>query len=161
MVPQVRGWWRVRCLKATRNRGSGRWQRKTTNDTLASSSYPRSVFKASVPPFPHVCTTTYQPTSLHHVPKASCRIKSKHKSLTRLLGTHVGQLRLKKASVLIVGAGGLGCPAAMYLAGAGVGTIGLVDGDVVEASNLHRQIAHSTERVGMFKVDSAIASLQR
>ncbi|CAI4216117.1 unnamed protein product [Parascedosporium putredinis] len=48
----------------------------------------------------------------------------------------------------------------MYLAGAGVGTIGLVDGDVVEASNLHRQIAHSTERVGMFKVDSAIASLQ-
>ncbi|PKS06292.1 hypothetical protein jhhlp_007040 [Lomentospora prolificans] len=64
------------------------------------------------------------------------------------VGVH-GQLRLKKASVLIVGAGGLGCPAAAYLAGAGIGTIGLTDGDIVEVSNLHRQIAHSTERVGI------------
>lgn len=72
-----------------------------------------------------------------------------------------GQLRLKNASVLVVGAGGLGCPAATYLAGAGVGTIGLADGDVVEVSNLHRQIAHSTERVGMLKVDSAICHLKR
>lgn len=71
-----------------------------------------------------------------------------------------GQLRLKKAKVLIVGAGGLGCPAAAYLAGAGVGCIGLVDGDVVEASNLHRQIAHSTFRVGVQKVDSAVQYLQ-
>lgn len=67
-----------------------------------------------------------------------------------------GQLRLKQAKVLIVGAGGLGCPAAAYLAGAGVGTIGLIDGDTVEVSNLHRQIAHSTSRVGMSKVESAI-----
>jgi adenylyltransferase and sulfurtransferase len=70
-----------------------------------------------------------------------------------------GQLRLKNASVLIVGIGGLGCPAAAYLAGAGVGTIGLIDGDVVEESNLHRQILHSTARVGMTKVDSARAAL--
>lgn len=70
------------------------------------------------------------------------------------VGLH-GQLRLKNAKVLIVGVGGLGCPAAAYLAGAGVGTIGLVDGDTVEVSNLHRQIAHGTERVGMQKVDSA------
>ncbi|PMD39531.1 molybdenum cofactor synthesis protein-like protein [Hyaloscypha variabilis F] len=70
-----------------------------------------------------------------------------------------GQLRLKAASVLIVGAGGLGCPAAAYIAGAGVGTIGIVDGDVVETSNLHRQILHSTAKVGMKKVDSAISFL--
>ncbi|KAF2808195.1 uncharacterized protein BDZ99DRAFT_509534 [Mytilinidion resinicola] len=71
-----------------------------------------------------------------------------------------GQLRLKSSSVLVVGAGGLGCPAAAYLAGAGVGMIGLIDGDTVEESNLHRQILHSTERVAMPKVDSAIASLR-
>ncbi|KAI1171200.1 adenylyltransferase [Nemania sp. FL0916] len=68
-----------------------------------------------------------------------------------------GQLRLKSAAVLIVGAGGLGCPAAAYLAGAGVGMLGVVDGDTVEASNLHRQIAHSTAWVGAKKVDSLIA----
>ncbi|KAI1390116.1 adenylyltransferase [Hypoxylon trugodes] len=67
-----------------------------------------------------------------------------------------GQLRLKSTAVLVIGAGGLGCPAAAYLAGAGVGTLGVVDGDTVEASNLHRQIAHSTSRVGMMKVDSLI-----
>jgi adenylyltransferase/sulfurtransferase len=71
-----------------------------------------------------------------------------------------GQLALKHAKVLIVGVGGLGCPAAAYLAGAGVGTLGLMDGDVVEASNLHRQIAHTTERIGMHKVDSAKTYLE-
>lgn len=68
-----------------------------------------------------------------------------------------GQKRLKASRVLIIGAGGLGCPAAAYLAGAGVGTLGIVDGDVVEASNLHRQIAHSTARVGVSKVTSLVA----
>lgn len=75
--------------------------------------------------------------------------------------TYVGQLRLKSSSVLIIGAGGLGCPAAAYIAGAGVGKIGLVDGDTVEVSNLHRQIAHSISTVGMRKVDSAISYLKR
>ncbi|KAG5982706.1 hypothetical protein E4U55_001496 [Claviceps digitariae] len=70
------------------------------------------------------------------------------------------QLRLRNAKVLLVGAGGLGCPAAAYLAGAGVGTLGLVDGDEVEVSNLHRQVAHSTGRVGMKKVESAITFLR-
>ncbi|KAH8905358.1 ThiF family protein [Coniochaeta sp. PMI_546] len=65
-----------------------------------------------------------------------------------------GQVQLKNAGVLIVGAGGLGCPAAAYLAGAGVGTIGIVDGDTVEASNLHRQIAHTTFRLGATKAYS-------
>ncbi|GAD93921.1 sulfurtransferase uba4 [Paecilomyces variotii No. 5] len=71
-----------------------------------------------------------------------------------------GQLKLRSSSVLIVGAGGLGCPAAQYLAGAGVGTLGLVDGDVVEHSNLHRQVLHRTRNVGKLKVDSAIESLK-
>jgi molybdopterin/thiamine biosynthesis adenylyltransferase len=57
--------------------------------------------------------------------------------------------------VLLLGAGGLGSPAALYLAAAGVGTLGLVDGDVVDASNLQRQILHATSRVGTPKVDSA------
>jgi adenylyltransferase/sulfurtransferase len=71
-----------------------------------------------------------------------------------------GQLKLRESSVLIVGAGGLGCPAAMYLAGAGVGTLGLIDGDIVERSNLHRQVLHRTKNVGKFKVDSAIEYLE-
>jgi sulfur-carrier protein adenylyltransferase/sulfurtransferase len=66
-----------------------------------------------------------------------------------------GQQRLKAASVLIVGAGGLGSPSAMYLAAAGVGTIGLVEFDRVEASNLQRQIIHGTGQVGQPKLDSA------
>lgn len=72
---------------------------------------------------------------------------------------NLGQLNLRKSKVLIVGMGGLGCPAAAYLAGAGVGTLGLVDGDTVEESNLHRQILHSTARVGMTKVESAMVAL--
>ncbi|MEN9581165.1 MAG: hypothetical protein RJA70_4174 [Pseudomonadota bacterium] len=66
-----------------------------------------------------------------------------------------GQEKLLKSRVLLLGAGGLGCPAAMYLAAAGVGTIGLVDADVVDASNLQRQVLHSNSRIGMAKVDSA------
>jgi molybdopterin/thiamine biosynthesis adenylyltransferase len=76
------------------------------------------------------------------------------------LFTCIGQLKLRSARVLIVGAGGLGCPAALYLAGAGVGTLGLVDGDTVESSNLHRQVLHRSKNVGKFKVDSAIEYLR-
>ncbi|MDZ7641403.1 MAG: molybdopterin-synthase adenylyltransferase MoeB [Desulfurivibrio sp.] len=66
-----------------------------------------------------------------------------------------GQERISDARVLIVGAGGLGSPAALYLAAAGVGTIGIVDGDVVDLSNLQRQIAHFSKDVGVAKVVSA------
>ena len=66
-----------------------------------------------------------------------------------------GQQKLKAAKVLCVGTGGLGAPLALYLAAAGVGTLGLVDFDTVDASNLQRQVIHSTKTVGMLKVDSA------
>ena len=71
-----------------------------------------------------------------------------------------GQKRLKTARVLVIGAGGLGSPALMYLAAAGVGTIGVIDGDTVDASNLQRQIIHAEARVGMAKVFSAQAALE-
>src|SRR6266487_3718824 len=67
----------------------------------------------------------------------------------------VGQRKLKAAKVLLIGAGGLGSPAALYLAAAGVGTIGLVDFDVVDVSNLQRQILHGTPDIGRSKLESA------
>ena len=70
-----------------------------------------------------------------------------------------GQLQLLEAKVLCLGAGGLGSPAALYLAAAGVGTVGIVDMDVVDASNLQRQILHNVDRVGERKVDSAKKTL--
>lgn len=72
-----------------------------------------------------------------------------------------GQRKLMDAKVLVIGAGGLGGPAALYLALAGVGTIGIVDFDVVELSNLQRQVLHNTETVGMPKVLSAAQTLKR
>src|SRR5207248_4247429 len=66
-----------------------------------------------------------------------------------------GQKRLKAASILLIGAGGLGSPAALYLAAAGVGRIGIVDFDVVDYSNLQRQVIHSTPDVGRSKLASA------
>jgi molybdopterin/thiamine biosynthesis adenylyltransferase/rhodanese-related sulfurtransferase len=66
-----------------------------------------------------------------------------------------GQQKLLDAKVLLLGAGGLGSPAALYLAAAGVGTLGIVDNDAVDLSNLQRQVIHSTERIGVAKVDSA------
>jgi molybdopterin/thiamine biosynthesis adenylyltransferase/rhodanese-related sulfurtransferase len=71
-----------------------------------------------------------------------------------------GQRKLLDARVLLIGAGGLGSPASLYLAAAGVGTLGIVDDDVVDASNLQRQIAHSTQRLGEPKVESARDTLE-
>ena len=65
-----------------------------------------------------------------------------------------GQKKLQEAKILVIGAGGLGSPAALYLVAAGIGTIGLTDGDVVDLSNLQRQILHTTDRIGMPKVES-------
>jgi molybdopterin/thiamine biosynthesis adenylyltransferase/rhodanese-related sulfurtransferase len=71
-----------------------------------------------------------------------------------------GQMKLLDAKVLLLGAGGLGSPIALYLAAAGVGTLGIVDDDVVDLSNLQRQVAHSQDRIGMPKVDSAEISIK-
>lgn len=70
-----------------------------------------------------------------------------------------GQERIRQGKVLVVGAGGLGAPVALYLAAAGVGTIGIVDGDVVDVSNLQRQVIHFTPDVGTPKVESAKAKI--
>jgi thiazole biosynthesis adenylyltransferase ThiF len=72
-----------------------------------------------------------------------------------------GQKKLLNARVLIIGAGGLGAPAALYLAAAGVGTIGIADADVVDLSNLQRQVIHTTEDIGKKKVDSAAETMRQ
>ena len=82
---------------------------------------------------------------------------SRHIILSEVGGK--GQKKLAAAKVLIIGAGGLGSPAALYLTAAGVGTVGLVDGDVVDLSNLQRQILHTTATIGKLKVESGQAML--
>ncbi|MSO89138.1 MAG: molybdopterin-synthase adenylyltransferase MoeB [Rhodospirillaceae bacterium] len=71
-----------------------------------------------------------------------------------------GQAKLLAARVLVIGAGGLGSPVLLYLAAAGIGTLGFVDSDVVELSNLQRQIIHTNDSIGRAKVDSALATLR-
>lgn len=75
-------------------------------------------------------------------------------------GSLDSQLKLKESKILVIGAGGLGCPALLYLSAAGVGTIGIVDDDEVDASNLHRQVLHTTKSVGMAKCESAKQYIQ-
>ena len=83
---------------------------------------------------------------------------ARHLTLPQI-GT-AGQARLSEGRVLVVGAGGLGSPAAFYLAAAGVGRIGVMDGDVVEPSNLQRQLLHRTDDIGRHKVTSAVETLR-
>ena len=83
---------------------------------------------------------------------------ARHIVLQEVGGT--GQRRLLDARVLVVGAGGLGSPLLLYLASAGVGTLGVIDDDVVDLSNLQRQVLHTTDRVGQPKVESAVAAIK-
>lgn len=83
---------------------------------------------------------------------------SRHIMLPEVGG--VGQIKMLEAKVLLVGAGGLGSPAAYYLAAAGIGNLGIVDFDVVDLSNLQRQIIHSTKRIGMLKTESAKKTIE-
>ena len=93
---------------------------------------------------------------------ARCPSEQRNRYQRHLLLPEVGetgQLKLLDAKVLLLGAGGLGSPAGLYLAAAGVGTLGIIDMDVVDASNLQRQILHNTDRIGERKVDSAKKTL--
>jgi len=98
-------------------------------------------------------TTTTEPTALPELTTEDLSRYSRHLILPEV-GME-GQQKLKAARVLCVGAGGLGSPLALYLAAAGIGTLGLVDLDVVDVSNLQRQIIHSTKDIGRKKLDSA------
>src|ERR671935_1853275 len=94
-----------------------------------------------------------QRTSAVHLSTEELQRYSRHLIMPEV--TAEGQRRLKAARVLCIGAGGLGSPAALYLAAAGVGTIGIVDFDDVDLSNLQRQILHGTKDVGRRKLESA------
>jgi molybdopterin/thiamine biosynthesis adenylyltransferase/rhodanese-related sulfurtransferase len=99
------------------------------------------------------------PTQLPQTLDAEKRARYSRHLLIPEVGVE-GQLKLLNSRVLLIGAGGLGSPASLYLAAAGVGTIGIVDDDRVDASNLQRQIAHSTETLGEWKADSAKRTLE-
>jgi len=109
---------------------------------------------ARVPPTPLPVEVPFRDVSL--TPQELVRY-SRHIGLSDV--GEDGQRQLKRASVLIVGAGGLGSPAALYLAAAGVGRIGIADFDTVDLTNLQRQVLHDTDRVGQRKTDSARARL--
>ncbi len=94
-----------------------------------------------------------RPSEVTRDPSAELERNARHIILREIGGP--GQKRLKEARVLVVGAGGLGAPALQYLAAAGIGTIGVIDHDVVENSNLQRQVIHTDDRIGMPKVFSA------
>src|SRR5216117_2962106 len=98
-----------------------------------------------------------QRTSAVHLSTQELQRYSRHLIMPEV--TADGQRRLKAARVLCIGAGGLGSPAALYLAAAGVGTIGLADFDVVDRSNLQRQVVHTEARIGRPKTESAAATL--
>jgi molybdopterin/thiamine biosynthesis adenylyltransferase/rhodanese-related sulfurtransferase len=92
------------------------------------------------------------------LPEAQRRRYSRHMLIPEV--GEAGQRKLLASRVLLIGAGGLGSPASLYLAAAGIGTLGIVDDDVVDESNLQRQIAHSTQRVGEPKVESARETIE-
>jgi sulfur-carrier protein adenylyltransferase/sulfurtransferase len=99
------------------------------------------------------------PTQLPQTLDAEKRARYSRHLLIPEVGVE-GQIKLLNSRVLLIGAGGLGSPASLYLAAAGVGTLGIVDDDRVDASNLQRQIAHSTETLGEWKADSAKRTLE-
>src|SRR5271155_578385 len=117
---------------------------------LVSRSYNRNSNKAQGT---RMTTATAEPEALPELTNDELGRYSRHLILPEV-GME-GQQRLKAAKVLCVGTGGLGSPLALYLAAAGIGTLGLIDFDVVDSSNLQRQIIHSTSDVGRKKVDSA------
>jgi adenylyltransferase/sulfurtransferase len=98
------------------------------------------------------------PWEVPHALRADQETRYSRHTLLPEVGT-AGQMKLLAAKVVCIGAGGLGSPASMYLAAAGIGTLGIIDDDVVDASNLQRQIVHGTDRLGMPKTESAARTL--
>src|SRR5271169_4558978 len=113
----------------------------------------RPNFRSSLRNEKRMATILEQPAALPQLSNDEIGRYSRHLLLPEV-GME-GQQKLKAAKVLCVGTGGLGSPLALYLAAAGVGTLGLVDFDTVDSSNLQRQVIHSTATVGKLKVDSA------
>lgn len=112
---------------------------------LQRPSEPAATPRPELPPHPHTAVSPFTPTELQRYSR-------------QILVSDMGverQLRLQRASVLVLGVGGLGSPVALYLAAMGVGCLGLVDDDRVERSNLHRQVAHDERSIGELKVHSA------
>src|SRR5258708_22906851 len=124
--------------------------RAMARDCLASSAGDREI---SAPWKGHIMATTLAPPQLPTLSNEEVLRYSRHLIMPEV-GME-GQQKLKAARVLSIGAGGLGSPVALYLAAAGVGTLGLVDFDVVDFTNLQRQIIHFTSDVGRPKLDSA------
>jgi len=96
------------------------------------------------------------------VPRVMSDVQAKRYSRHVLIPEvgEAGQFKLLDSRVLLIGAGGLGAPAALYLAAAGVGTLGIIDADVVEESNLQRQVIHNTQRIGEYKAESARQTIE-
>ncbi len=102
-----------------------------------------------------MATSIIDPSRLDRIELSNDEIARYSRHLIMPEVTLEGQKRLKAASILCIGTGGLGSPIALYLAAAGIGRLGLVDGDVVDFSNLQRQILHGTKDVGRKKLNSA------
>ena len=107
------------------------------------------------------------PTGSETATRSCCRARSRRRSARATRATSLipeigeeGQLKLLDSRILLIGAGGLGSPASLYLAAAGVGTLGIVDADIVDETNLQRQIAHSLDTLGTPKVDSAKRAIE-
>ena len=125
----------------------------TSNRRDLFRSAARAAARAAAPEEPHVQAPPEEPLSPEELERYS-------RQLVLDGWGEAEQLRLRDASVLVIGAGALGAPVATYLAGAGIGRLGIVDGDDVELSNLHRQHLHYEPDLGASKAHSAVAKLQ-
>src|SRR5882672_736092 len=123
--------------------------------TMTLPALGKAASRARLPvPF-YIASSIIDPSRLERIEFSNDEIARYSRHLIMPEVTLEGQKRLKAASILCIGAGGLGSPIALYLAAAGIGRMGLVDGDTVDFSNLQRQILHGTKDVGRKKLNSA------
>ena len=159
-------------LAGTSSRGS-RTRRRTSRARSSSTARPGTALPSPPRRSRSSATSTSSPSRAASRTGSGTAIRSRSRSRStkpkrRRYSRHLlipevgeeGQLRLSQSRVLLIGAGGLGSPASLYLAAAGVGTLGIVDDDVVDETNLQRQIVHSTERLGESKAESAKRTIE-